>query len=227
MRALDLNRQPALATVVEERLRLSIMSGELPLGHPVSEDRLATMLGVSRTPVREALTALQLQGLITILPQRGSFVFQPSEQDIAELCEYRLMLEVQALRLAYARHRVAAVRDLEVALSNMLRLEAAGQFSEASQADSDFHRAFLSHCGNSLFEHAYRLVSGRVGAIRYFARGSTESRRSSNREHRAILDAFAAGDLAAAESALGPHVMNMHTRFVEAARAAAGNLGEA
>jgi DNA-binding GntR family transcriptional regulator len=221
MRALDVTRPPPLATVVEERIRTAIVSGELRLGQPVSEDRLATMLGVSRTPVREALTALQMQGLIAILPQRGSFVFQPSEQDIAELCEYRLMLEVQALRLAYERNRSATLHKLEAALADMLRLQARGQISEASQADAAFHNTFFAHCGNHLFEHAYHLVSGRIGAIRYFARGSVTSRRNSNRQHRAIVDAFAAGDLAGAESVLAPHILNMRTHFVEAARAAA------
>lgn len=221
MRALQLTRPPPLATIVEERIRMAIMSGDLSLGQSVSEDRLATTLGVSRTPVREALMSLQLQGLITILPQRGSFVFKPSEQDIAELCEYRLFLEVQALRLAHQRNRQAAIDDLEAALADMLRHEAEGQFAQAAQSDAAFHKAFLIHSGNRLFEKANLLVSGRAGAITSFARRSVESRRHSNREHRAIIDAFTAGDLVAAESVLAPHILNMLTRFVEAARAAA------
>src|SRR6185503_16160600 len=85
--AIAARRAPALASLVEERLRDAIMYGALGLGEAISEDRLATMLGVSRTPVREALTALQLQGLVVIQPQRGSFVFEPTERDLAEICE--------------------------------------------------------------------------------------------------------------------------------------------
>jgi DNA-binding GntR family transcriptional regulator len=171
MRALDLSRRPALATVVEDRIRDAILSGELKLGEAVSEERLANRLGVSRTPVREALTALQLQGLITIVPQRGSFVFEPTEQDIADLCEYRLLIECKAMQLAYVRNRDAAIAALEAATADMLRLEAEGNAAAAAQADAAFHRAFLINCGNPLLEHAYTLASGRAGAILFFARG--------------------------------------------------------
>ena len=218
MRALDLSRRPALATIVEDRIRDAILTGELQLGEAVSEERLAHKLGVSRTPVREALTALQLQGLVTIVPQRGSFVFQPTEQDIADLCEYRLLIESKAMHLAHARNHHATLAALETALADMLRFEAEGNAADAARADASFHRAFLGHCGNPLLEQAYTLASGRAGAILFFARGSVQSRRNSNNEHRAIVDAFAAGKLVDAETVLGPHVLNMHARFVEAAR---------
>ena len=75
MRPLEQNRRPSLASIAAEKIREAIVTGEAGLGETLSEDRLAVSLGVSRTPVREALTALQLQGLINILPQREASSF--------------------------------------------------------------------------------------------------------------------------------------------------------
>lgn len=216
--SIDIERKPALAAQVTERLREAIVFGQLKLGEAVSEDRLASLLNVSRTPVREALAALQLQGLIVIQPQRGSYVFQPTEQDIAELCEFRLMIETHALRLAQDRDRSATRSALERAQSAMEHAEASGDPVAAAKADADFHNALFAGCGNQILVQSYALVSGRIGAIRYFARGSAGSRKASSSGHRAIITAFAKADLAAAEAVLTTHVMNMRVHFSEALR---------
>ena len=90
---LTIDRPRSLAATVADRLRQAIIDADLALGSELSEVGLATRLGVSRTPVREALTLLQQQGLVNIIPQRGTYVFFPTEQDIIDLCEYRIVLE--------------------------------------------------------------------------------------------------------------------------------------
>ena len=219
LQAFAITRKPPLAALVTDRVRDAIVFGQLKLGEAVSEDRLATLLKVSRTPVREALASLQVQGLIIIQPQRGSFVFQPAERDIAELCEFRAMLEVHALRLALTRHRDATLADLEAAQDHMETAEAAGQVQTAARADAAFHDALFSGCGNRILVQSYALVSGRIGAVRYFARGSAGSRLASSAGHRAIIDAFARADLETAQSLLTTHILNMRVHFSEALRA--------
>lgn len=214
--AITARRAPALAALVEERLREAIMFGELGLGEAISEDRLASMLGVSRTPVREALTALQLQGLVVIQPQRGSFVFQPSDDDLAEICEYRLFIESQAMTLAAARAPVETIAMLEATQSHMDVAERAGDFAAAAKADAAFHNAFFDHCANRLLVQAYSLVSGRVGAIRFLARRSRGTKSQSGSQHRAIIAALKANDVPEANRILGVHVMNMRPHFAEA-----------
>lgn len=216
---LVLERKPALATLVTERIREAIMFGELSLGEAVSEDRLATMLGVSRTPVREALSALQLQGLIVIQPQRGSFVFQPTEEDVVQLCEMRSLLELGALKLAQARRHAATLQQLQAAEGDMETAEADGDDRAAARADAAFHEALFANCGNRFLVQSYALVSGPIGAIRYFARKAQGARKSPAREHRAIIKAFAKSDLAAATSVLNTHIADMHTRFRDAVQA--------
>lgn len=220
MRALVLKRRPLLATQVAEEVREAITFGELKLGEAISEERIATMLGVSRTPVREALTALQMQGLVVIQPQRGSFVFQPSVDDIAELCEYRAIIEVQAMRLSHARDRNETLEALKQAEAAQERSEKAGRNVEAARADAAFHNAFIVGCGNALLEQAYLLVSGRIGAIRFFARNSLRSRVKSNSDHRDIIRAFGRGDLGKAEQVLTDHIMRMRPHFADASKEA-------
>ncbi len=214
-------RAPALASLVEERLRDAIMFGELGLGEAISEDRLATMLGVSRTPVREALTALQLQGLVVIQPQRGSFVFEPAQRDLAEICEYRLFVESHAMSLAASRAGRDTIAALKAAQAAMDAAEATGDLAAAARADAAFHNAFLEHCGNNLLVQAYTLVSGRVGAIRFLARRSSGTKSYASKQHRAIIAALKSDDVAEANGILSLHIMNMQVHFAEA-RAAAG-----
>src|SRR5258705_4188311 len=108
-----------LAAQVTDRIRRAILDAEFGLGEPLSEDSLATALGVSRTPVREALNALQAQGLISIEPQRGSYVFSPSEQDVEELCAFRRLLEAEAMRLCLAGPKDATLAQMKKASAEM------------------------------------------------------------------------------------------------------------
>jgi DNA-binding GntR family transcriptional regulator len=216
MRSLVLKRQPLLATQVADQVRDAITGGELKLGEAISEERIAAMLGVSRTPVREALTALQMQGLVVIQPQRGSFVFEPTNEDVGELCEYRAIIEVQAMRLAHARDAAAALAALKRAEAAQEHAEKAGNTVEAARADAAFHNAFFAACGNSLLDQAYLIASGRIGAIRFFARSSRHSRVKSNSDHRDIIRAFARGDLGKTEQVLTDHIMRMRLHFADA-----------
>ena len=195
------------------------MDAELRLGEAVSEDRLAAALGVSRTPVREALTALQLQGLVNIVPQRGSFVFLPSEEDVAELCEFRMMIESRAISLCHARRREDTLAQLRQAEEAMERAESSADFLASAHADAAFHEALFKNCGNQFLTEAYGLVSGRIGALRSNCLQPVAGVRSgSMREHREIIDAFAAGDLLQAEAVLASHIFKMRERYSEAMR---------
>jgi len=214
--AIAVDRRPALATIVADRIRDAIIFGELGLGEAISEERLASMLGVSRTPVREALTYLQLQGLIDIRPQRGSFVFRPTRDDIEELCQFRALVETGALRLAYACHRAATLKDLQEAQDAQAVAEAADDWVAAARADAEFHAALFRNCGNRVLVQAYDLIAGRIGAARFFSRRSDLSRRNTGPEHRAIIRSLSRGDVDAAAKTLTDHIAAMPDRFAEA-----------
>lgn len=203
-----------LTARVTESLRQAIVDAEYQLGEALSESRLAAKLGVSRTPVREALTALQRQGLIVIRPQYGSFVFMPTEEDVAELCEFRRLVEVAALRFAHTRRKAEALVQMRAAIAAMARAHDDDDQLAYSRADSAFHEAIVENSANRFLIESYTLVSGRVGALRsHNLTSSPMLRIRSTAAHRAIVASFERGDLAEAECAIDEHVSRMAITF--------------
>jgi DNA-binding GntR family transcriptional regulator len=204
----------SLTALVTERIRDAIVDGRFGLGEALSELKLAAALNVSRTPVRDALTALQLQGLIDVRPQSGSFVFMPAEEDVAELAEFRRVLEVTALRLCFARRRNEALREMRRAVDAMERARDADDRLGVARADTAFHQAIAENSANEYLIAAYRLVSGRVAALRTHTLMSADTiRNRSLGEHSAVIAAFARGDLDRAETVLEQHIWRMRLRF--------------
>ena len=203
-----------LTARVTEAIRGAIVDAEFALGQALSEASLAARFGVSRTPVREALTTLQRQGLIVIRPQAGSFVFMPSEEDVAELCEFRRLIETAALRLAHARRRAPALAQMREAIAAMAAAQEADDALAYARADAAFHEAIVDNSANRYLIESYTLVSGRVSALRTRNLGaSMPLRRRSIAAHRAIVAAFAKGDLAQAERVIDEHVGQLATGF--------------
>ncbi|HQU49504.1 MAG TPA: GntR family transcriptional regulator [Casimicrobiaceae bacterium] len=208
-----------LTARVTEALRQSIVDGEYQLGEALSEIRLAANYGVSRTTVREALTSLQRQGLIVIRPQSGSYVFLPSEEDVAEPCEFRRLLEVAALRLAHARRFNKTLTQMHQALAAMNAATEVDDPRAYSSADTRFHQSIIENSANAYLIEAYKLVSGRVGALRsHNLVGANEPRGRSTAAHRAIANAFEKGDLLRAEEVIDEHVLLMSVSFRSAVR---------
>jgi len=208
--SMHLGRPPSLAAIVTERIRNAIMNAEFKLGEALSEDSLATIFGVSRTPVREALTALQVQGLIEIFPQRGSFVFLPSVSDLAELSDFRELIETQALELCFSRNPSGTIAGLRAASAAMPAAERCGDHLAFAREDGAFHTTFIEHCGNRYLIESYKLISGRVAAMRANQLSSGGRPRSTlMEEHNAIIDAFSAGNIRKAKQLISAHISAM------------------
>jgi DNA-binding GntR family transcriptional regulator len=216
----------SLTAEVTDRIREAITEGRFRLGEALSELKLAAAFDVSRTPVREALAALQLEGLIDIRPQSGSYVFMPSEENVGELAEFRRVIEVTALRFCFARRRDEALRQLRAAADTMERAWDADDRLGVARADTSFHRALAENSANEYLIASYRLIAGRVAALRTHNVLSTDTIRSkSMTEHRGVVAAIAKGDLARAEAILSEHIWHMRlvyrsTRTRETAEAA-------
>jgi DNA-binding GntR family transcriptional regulator len=204
----------SLTLQVTDGIREAIVDGRFPLGEALSELKLAAAFNVSRTPVREALTTLQAQGLIEIRPQSGSFVFMPSEEDVGELAEFRRVMEVAALRLCFARRREEALGQMRALLDEMQRAHDADDRLGVARADTTFHQAIAQNSANEYVIGAYRLISGRVAALRtHNLLAADKVRESALSEHRALVAAFAKGDLERAEDILAEHVLRMRLRY--------------
>lgn len=205
----------SLTEMVAARLEQAIVDGEFGLGEAISEDMLAKSFGVSRTPVRDALTAMQRAGLVVILPKRGSFVFRPSADDAAALCDYRLVLEREGLRLSHAiapAEALAAMNGAIVQMEQSLLADAVAY----GRADTLFHQAFFDHCGNAYLSEGYRLASGKVSALRTHLTAHVEERRvTSLGEHRRMAELFAQGELGALFALLAEHIARTRRVYEE------------
>lgn len=211
---LDKRPRGSLTARVAEWLRQAIFDGEIDLGDALSEDKLAMTLGVSRSPVRQALAILEQQGLIDVRPQRGSFVFRPNQEDIKKLCEFRRMVEVDALRLAMLRNRAPTLAAMKAAAERMQAACEDGDRRRIARADDEFHDALLVNSGNPYLINAYGLFSGKVAALRSH-RSIAPTFATANAEHFAIIAMLEDGDLQGALDALGMHVVRMADRFEE------------
>jgi DNA-binding GntR family transcriptional regulator len=214
---LSIDRPRSLTAAVTDRLRQAIIDSELPLGSELSEVGLAAKLGVSRTPVREALSLLQLQGMVTIVPQKGSYVFFPTEQDIIDICEYRIVIELRAVSFSIARQRDATLAMLRQAFSLMEAARVRADPVGYSRADTLFHEAFIRNCRNRYLQEGYALAAGPIATLRtHLSAPLAGVQDRSFAEHRQIAEAFEQGDVVSLESTLIRHILGTRESYLTA-----------
>jgi DNA-binding GntR family transcriptional regulator len=194
-----------LTRVAFDKIRAAIVYGALDLGEPLSENALARALGMSKAPVRAAMSELRVKGLVHVVPQSGTYVFSPTREEIEELCDFRFLLEGQALQSSMA----ARADDLVAALTRVVtEMEAADAATGArgKLLDSEYHHLFIQYCGNRYLTDAYETIAHRVEALRYRFMDTAVYRRKAAAEHREMLDLMAAGRIARAVGVLGEHI---------------------
>ena len=208
---LPLQRPQLLTEVARERIRDAIVGGELKLGEQMSEAQLAARMGISKTPVREALLRLQGDGLVEIHPQRGSFVFRLDAAQVGQLCRYRSMIECAALREAMAERPRELLDAMAARVAAMRKAERARDLTALARIDMDFHWQFLAHCPNPYLAEGYGLVRWQLTALRY--RSPIANAVGS---HQVLVDAVEAGDAERAVALLHGHVLENEPRYIAA-----------
>ena len=137
-----------LRDVVFNTLRRSILTGELKPGERLMEIHLADKLGVSRTPIREAIRKLELEGLVTMIPRRGAEVAQITEKHLRDVLEVRRALDALAVELACERITDAELESLKDACDNFEKETKQGNANRLARADVAFHDIILNASGN-------------------------------------------------------------------------------
>lgn len=203
-----LQRPKSLTALAADEIRNRIVRGELGLGSPLSENALALELGVSKTPIREALLQLKMEGLVSIQPQRGSFVFDMTPGEIRQLGELRETLEVTALNGAMKGHREPLVAALTVIVDAMAEAVAAADNGAYRMLDAEFHRALFEHAGNCYLADCYAGFAFRIQALRARLCGDPALNAVSLRDHSRLRDLVAAGDGEGARALLVAHMKN-------------------
>jgi DNA-binding GntR family transcriptional regulator len=190
---------------VYERLRNAILSGEIAPGAAASQVALANQLGVSRTPLREALRLLEREGLVLSEPNRRARIAEFSIADVEELYLTRVSLEAVAARVTVPKLRADDFADIEGFMAQMDYFARVGEWQRAESPHLAFHTRLVAGVGTrvttqlvELAEHAarYRFSWGQVDP------GNWKTRRA---EHRSIIDAAAAGDPELAAAHLVAH----------------------
>jgi DNA-binding GntR family transcriptional regulator len=187
-------------------LREAIVSAELEPGRRLSENELAEALGVSRTPVREALVRLRDERLVAIVPQLGTFVTLISEEAIADAVFVREALECGAIRLATQRATDGELEELQANLAAQERAEATGDLDAFDRLDEALHRALCLMSGHEIAWSLSRRANGHLDRVRRLSLPEPGYLSEMVGQHRAVVAAVADMNADCAESALRHHL---------------------
>jgi len=210
---LQIQKREPLSKVAARQLRTAIIDGTFELGEPLSEIPLAKSLGISKTPLREALAQLQAEGLIKVIPQKGTFVFSLSAEEVAALCELRFTLESAALKYAFDRNHELLLSGLKSITLKMVEVRGESNVKEYLELDSLFHEQFFIHCKNDFLYEAYMQINGRISALRTYLSKKPYHTDKSFKEHQDIIEYIEEHDLDAAIAVTNRHINRTRKSF--------------
>jgi len=200
----------SLVEITTDRVRSAIIRGEFGLGEKLSEQRLAAMLNVSRSPVHEALVKLQEEGLVEITPKVGTFVFSPDYKSSHDLCAHRALLEGACVKVAISDNHAALMDGLRSHLAGMEEAIVQDDTVAYMVADMGFHDAIVSCSTNRSILRAYSRIISPVMALRtHVFNVINQTPEQSMAEHVQILEHCNARDAEAAATVLHDHVFNL------------------
>lgn len=210
----DLQNHRPLREIVYEQLKMQILQGIIEPGTRMMEVELAEDMGVSRTPVREAIRKLEKEGLVTIEPRRGAYASEISLNDMVDTLEVREDLEGLAASLAAARITPEQVKELEDITARYREAIEAKDTENMIRYDEIFHKYIVSCAENDTLSQITGTVQELALRFRYFYYDDFSRYESMPGEHRAILAAISSGDSDVARETAEKHVNHLKT-FVE------------
>ena len=196
------------ASRVADSLRDRIARGQAAPGERIVELDVARELGVSRSPVREALLKLAEEGLVTILPYRGAIVAPLQRERLLELLEFRLALERFALERLIARADGAIVAELRLHVALMRAALRDGDRRRVVDEDLAMHRALVATSGNALLERTYDSLQAQIRLYIDMTSAQYERAEALAEEHEALLQAVERRDLQESRRQLDAHIVH-------------------
>ena len=190
---------PSLVDHAYDTIRRRILDNVYQPGAPALESELAAELGISRTPLREALIRLQNEGLIEIIPRHGMRVRPVSATDMKEIYEVLTALESYAVELVARRKPTPSeIKHLVDATRDMTRALKAKNLEAWAQADEVFHKYLIEACGNRLLVDAIQQYCDRAHRALMFSVRLRPRLETSAKEHMALVDRLSKGDVVGA-----------------------------
>jgi len=202
-----LPRPEALTEMVTERLRAAILSGELAPGTHLSVPEIARQLGVSRTPAREGLIALEREGLVEPRPSAGVAVIAGGPAEILELLDIREGLEIMTARRAAERIDAEGVARLRAMLADHAGVVEQGDLAAHVDIDAGFHAEIREAAGNARLARQLVQIDQQLRVLNSrLSRAEGWSGKAVLRDHKAIVEAIAAGNADLAEKQMRAHI---------------------
>ncbi|NRF70413.1 GntR family transcriptional regulator [Aquincola sp. S2] len=217
---IDLTRL-GLTTQVAARLRTMLIEGRIAPGAKLNERELSEALHVSRTPLREAIKMLAIEGLVDLLPNRGAVAVKLSETDVMHSFELLGMLEGFAGELAAQRITEPELAELRAKHYEMLACFARRDLSGYYRLNAQIHAGINDAAKNPVFGNTYRAVNARVQSLRFRTNQDETDWKRAVGEHEQMIEALAARDGAALRQILQLHLAHKRDTVLALMRAGA------
>lgn len=216
---INLDNYKPLRELVFETLREAIIDGELPPGERLMEIQVAEELGVSRTPVREAIRKLELEGLVAMIPRKGAYVAGLSMKDVIEVFEIRAALEGLAASLAAERATDEELEDLERQLVRTTNLIDASDLNGMVEIDTDFHSLLYTVSRNNRLAQIINNLREQIQRFRQTSLSFPGRMKEALEEHREIVEAVSSRDPELARRLAQEHIENAENSMMKVIRA--------
>jgi len=207
-----------LRDVVFRTLRQAILTGEMKPGERLLEIHLANKLGVSRTPIREAIRMLELEGLVIMVPRRGAQVAQITEKSMSDVLEVRCALDVLAVELACERITAEAVEELREACRAFEKATATRDVHVIAKADVAFHDIIFKAAGNPRLTQMINNLAEQMYRYRFEYIKDESQHQMLIREHCLICESIEKRDVEAAKDAIRKHIENQENSIIRQIR---------
>jgi DNA-binding GntR family transcriptional regulator len=194
--------------LVLRKLRDAILSGHFRPGQRLPERELVQQMGVSRTPIREALRKLELEGLVTTIPYKGPVVTAPTLKDAQALYEVRASLEGLAIELFARRSDLEAVERLHAQVAAAERAWGRRSIPGVLAANNALHDEIAAGCGNVLLQQMLANLRDRIVLLRVKSLSYPDRPKHSIAEHRAILRQISRGQATGARRLMERHIIH-------------------
>ena len=201
---------PKISDAAYDILREKIISRQFAAGQRLVLDTIEKQLGISRTPLKEALIRLEMEGLVVVIPRSGTFVSGPGPEEIADSFDVRRALEVYAIELVVQRATDAEIEELRKIVQELDDLAAAEDrdaiYPRYLELDHQFHDRLVTLAGNRRLcqAHDRENVHAQMARIRY--RSSERELNTAQEEHQRIMAALDGRDVAAARAVMDEHL---------------------
>jgi DNA-binding GntR family transcriptional regulator len=197
-----------------KRIKQAIISYEIKPGEPLVEEQIADKLGVSRTPVREALKELKSEGLVKIIPRKGAFVAEISSRDIEEIFLLREILECAAIKIAISRIKEEDLIEIESTFNSFNDDTKKKNYENILYVDIKFHNFIVDSSGNRRLCQFIGILNDQVYRLRYLSATAPGRLGKSLQEHIGILEALKKRDKDLAVQRLRQHIRDVKNNIL-------------